>query len=112
MATRVSRADEHTMRERPETRRYVAGLKLEPERPVFLRSRAGAVTPRQPKEVGVMAKSSHRDRSEGTLDRLRGRVTEMFGTLTGRKSRKAKGRTVRLRGRARTGRGRAKRAAR
>ena len=46
------------------------------------------------------------------VDRIRGRVTEMMGTLTGRKSRKAKGRVSRLRGRARSGRGRAKRAAR
>ncbi|HWE08177.1 MAG TPA: hypothetical protein VG325_02410 [Solirubrobacteraceae bacterium] len=59
-----------------------------------------------------MAKSSRRDRADGALDRLGGRVMEMIGTLTGRKSRKAKGRAARLRGRARSTRGRAKRATR
>lgn len=55
-----------------------------------------------------MAKSSRRDRAEGSLDRLGGRVLELFGRVTGRKSKQAKGKIARLRGSARSGRGRAK----
>lgn len=33
-----------------------------------------------------MVKSSRRDRAEGALDRIGGRVMEMLGTLTGRRS--------------------------
>jgi uncharacterized protein YjbJ (UPF0337 family) len=59
-----------------------------------------------------MAKSARRNQSEGTLDRLGGRILEMFGKLTGRKSTTAKGKAARMRGSARATKGRAKRAAR
>ena len=59
-----------------------------------------------------MAKSARRNQSEGTLDRLRGRLMEMIGKLTGRKSKTAKGKAVRARVSARSAKGRAKRAAR
>ncbi len=59
-----------------------------------------------------MVKSSRRDRAEGALDRIGGRVMEMLGTLTGRRSHKAKGRAARLRGSARSNKGRAKSRAR
>jgi uncharacterized protein YjbJ (UPF0337 family) len=59
-----------------------------------------------------MAKSSQRDRTEGVLDRIGGRVLEAFGALTGRKRHKAKGKAARLRGAARSRKGRAKRRAR
>ncbi len=55
-----------------------------------------------------MVKSSQRDRTEGALDRIGGRVMEIVGTLTGRRSHKAKGRAARLRGSARSSKGRAK----
>jgi uncharacterized protein YjbJ (UPF0337 family) len=63
-------------------------------------------------EGGDMAKSSRRDRTEGVLERLGGRITELVGRFTGRKSHRAKGRVLRLRGSARSGRGRAKKRAR
>lgn len=59
-----------------------------------------------------MAKSSRRNKSEGALDRFGGRVMEMVGKLTGRKSQKAKGKGARWRGSTRSAKGRAKRAAR
>lgn len=59
-----------------------------------------------------MPKSSRRDRTEGALDRIGGRVLEMFGKLTGRRKHKAKGKAARLRGSARSRKGRAKRGAR
>jgi uncharacterized protein YjbJ (UPF0337 family) len=59
-----------------------------------------------------MAKSARRNQSEGTLDRLAGRVMEMIGKLTGRKSSTAKGKAARARGSARGAKGRTKRAAR
>jgi uncharacterized protein YjbJ (UPF0337 family) len=59
-----------------------------------------------------MAKSARRNQSEGTLDRLGGRVLEMIGKLTGRKSKTAKGKAARVRGSGRSTKGRAKRAAR
>ena len=59
-----------------------------------------------------MAKSARRNQSEGTLDRLGGRILEMIGKLTGRKSTTAKGKAARTRGSARATKGRAKRAAR
>jgi len=58
-----------------------------------------------------MAKSSRRNRSEGTLDRIGGAILEMVGRLTGRKRTKAKGKAARFRGSARSTRGRAKRVA-
>jgi uncharacterized protein YjbJ (UPF0337 family) len=59
-----------------------------------------------------MFKSSKRDRAEGGLDRLAGRVLEAIGRLTGRRSYQAKGKAARARGAARNRKGRAKRAAR
>jgi uncharacterized protein YjbJ (UPF0337 family) len=59
-----------------------------------------------------MAKKSRRNQSSGTLDRIGGRVMEMVGRVTGRKSTKAKGKTARFRGSARSTKGRTKRAAR
>jgi uncharacterized protein YjbJ (UPF0337 family) len=59
-----------------------------------------------------MFKSSGRDRAEGVLDRLGGRVLEAIGRLTGRRSNQAKGKAARGRGAARGRKGRAKRAAR
>ncbi len=56
-----------------------------------------------------MAKSAQRDRTEGTLDRIGGRVLEMVGKLTGRRKHKAKGKAARLRGSARSKKGRTKR---
>lgn len=59
-----------------------------------------------------MFKSSGRDRAEGVLDRLGGRVLEAIGRLTGRRSNQAKGKAARGRGAVRGRKGRAKRAAR
>ncbi len=59
-----------------------------------------------------MFKSSRRDRAEGGLDRFGGWVLEAIGRLTGRRSHQAKGKAARGRGAARSGKGRAKRAAR
>jgi uncharacterized protein YjbJ (UPF0337 family) len=58
-----------------------------------------------------MFKSSKRNRSEGALDRIGGRLMEMIGRITGKASTKAKGKAARGRGASRTARGRAKRAA-
>lgn len=55
-----------------------------------------------------MAKSSRRDQTEGLLDRGWGRVMETFGRLTGRRRHQAKGRALRIRGAARTRKGRLK----
>jgi uncharacterized protein YjbJ (UPF0337 family) len=59
-----------------------------------------------------MFKSSERDRTEGAVDRIAGRVLEAVGALTGRRSQKAKGKAARARGRFRTERGNVKRGAR
>jgi uncharacterized protein YjbJ (UPF0337 family) len=59
-----------------------------------------------------MFKSSKRDRAEGGLDRLAGRVLEAIGRLTGNRSSQAKGKAARGRGAARGGKGRSKRAVR
>jgi uncharacterized protein YjbJ (UPF0337 family) len=56
-----------------------------------------------------MFKSSQRDRTEGAVDRITGRVLEAVGALTGRRSQKAKGKAARGRGRLRTERGNVKR---
>jgi uncharacterized protein YjbJ (UPF0337 family) len=56
-----------------------------------------------------MAKSRRRDKAEGTLDKLAGRVLEAFSKLTGRRSTAAKGKAARGRGRARSGKGGLKR---
>jgi uncharacterized protein YjbJ (UPF0337 family) len=56
-----------------------------------------------------MAKSGRRDKVEGALDKLAGRVLETFSKLTGRRSTAAKGKGARGRGAARSGKGRLKR---
>lgn len=56
-----------------------------------------------------MPKSSERDRTEGALDRIGGSVMELVGKVTGSRKRKAKGKAGRLRGRARSTKGRGKR---
>jgi uncharacterized protein YjbJ (UPF0337 family) len=57
-------------------------------------------------------KSARRNSAEGTLDRLAGRLLEAFGTVTGRKSSKAKGKAARARGTGRRQTGKAKKASR
>jgi uncharacterized protein YjbJ (UPF0337 family) len=54
-------------------------------------------------------KSSRRDRAEGTVDKLAGRVLEAFGKLTGKRSTRAKGKAARGRGKSRAAKGRVKR---
>ena len=55
-----------------------------------------------------MAKSGLRDKAEGALDKVAGRVLEAFSKLTGRRSTAAKGKAARGRGRARSAKGRFK----
>jgi uncharacterized protein YjbJ (UPF0337 family) len=57
----------------------------------------------------TMFKSSKRDRTEGLIDRVAGRVLEAIGALTGRRSHQAKGKAARARGRMRTEKGNVKR---
>jgi uncharacterized protein YjbJ (UPF0337 family) len=57
-----------------------------------------------------MFKSSRRDRTEGTMDRIGGRILEAIGRMTGRTSYKVKGKAARARGETRRGKGRVKRA--
>ena len=57
-------------------------------------------------------KSGRRDRAEGTLDRIAGKVMETFSRLTGRHGTGAKGKAARGRGAGRSARGRVKRRAR
>lgn len=59
-----------------------------------------------------MAKSAKRDRAEGTVDRIAGRILEAVSRLTGRSSHRAKGKAARGRGTFRGAKGRGKRAAR
>lgn len=59
-----------------------------------------------------MAKSARRNKAEGGLDKLAGRVLEAFGKLTGDRSARTKGKAARGRGAARTTKGRMKRRAR
>jgi uncharacterized protein YjbJ (UPF0337 family) len=59
-----------------------------------------------------MFKSAKRDKTEGFIDRVAGRVLEWWSTVTGRKTTKAKGKAARARGSVRTKRGQAKKAAR
>jgi uncharacterized protein YjbJ (UPF0337 family) len=59
-----------------------------------------------------MAKSSRRNQAEGAFDRFAGRVLELVGKVTGRKSTKAKGKAARVRGSTRSAKGRTKRAVR
>jgi uncharacterized protein YjbJ (UPF0337 family) len=56
-----------------------------------------------------MAKSGRRDKAEGALDKVAGRVLEAFSKLTGRRSTAAKGKAARGRGAGRSAKGRFKR---
>jgi uncharacterized protein YjbJ (UPF0337 family) len=58
-----------------------------------------------------MAKSARRDKTEGAVDKVAGRVLEAFSKLTGNRSAGAKGKAARGRGAARSGKGRLKRTA-
>jgi uncharacterized protein YjbJ (UPF0337 family) len=58
-----------------------------------------------------MPKSSRRDKAEGTIDRLAGRVLEAFSKITGKRSTGAKGKAARARGRGRSAKGGVKRRA-
>jgi uncharacterized protein YjbJ (UPF0337 family) len=58
-----------------------------------------------------MPKSARRDKAEGTLDRIGGRVLEAISKITGKKSTAAKGKAARTRGRGRSAKGSAKRKA-
>jgi uncharacterized protein YjbJ (UPF0337 family) len=53
-------------------------------------------------------KSSKRDKAEGTVDRIAGKVLDFIGRLTGKTSHRAKGNVAKGRGAFRTTRGRAK----
>jgi uncharacterized protein YjbJ (UPF0337 family) len=57
-------------------------------------------------------KSARRNKAEGTLDRIAGRVLEAFGRLTGNRKAGAKGKAARGRGAGRSAMGRAKRGGR
>lgn len=57
-----------------------------------------------------MAKSARRNKTEGWLDKLAGRVLEMVGKVTGKRSTRAKGKAARGRGKARSTTGRFKKA--
>ena len=57
-------------------------------------------------------KSARRDKTEGTVDKIAGRVMEAFGKLTGNRSAGAKGKAARGRGAGRKAKGRVKRRAR
>lgn len=56
-----------------------------------------------------MSKSAARNQAEGFLDRLAGRLLEAWGALTGQRSKQAKGKAARWRGRTRNTTGRTKR---
>jgi uncharacterized protein YjbJ (UPF0337 family) len=58
-----------------------------------------------------MAKSARRDKAEGGMDKIAGRVLEAFSKLTGKRSTGAKGKAARGRGSARSAKGRMKRKA-
>ena len=53
-------------------------------------------------------KTKGRDKAEGTIDRIAGRVIEAVGKVTGNNKTKAKGRAARGRGAGRSTKGRAK----
>jgi uncharacterized protein YjbJ (UPF0337 family) len=55
-----------------------------------------------------MPKSSRRDKAEGALDRVAGRVLEFVSKITGKKSTGAKGKAARARGRGRSAKGKTK----
>jgi len=53
-------------------------------------------------------KSRQRDKAEGTIDRIAGRVLEAVGKVTGDRSKPTKGRAARGRGAGRSAKGRAR----
>ena len=53
-------------------------------------------------------KSGSRNKAEGTVDKIAGRIMEAFAKLTGKRSAGAKGKAARGRGALRRGKGRAK----
>jgi uncharacterized protein YjbJ (UPF0337 family) len=53
-------------------------------------------------------KSAKRNRADGTLDKIAGRILELFSKLTGNRSAGAKGKAARARGAGRSAKGRAK----
>ena len=55
-----------------------------------------------------MAKSARRDKAEGGLDKVGGRILEAFSKLTGKRSTGAKGKAARGRGSSKSAKGRAK----
>ena len=59
-----------------------------------------------------MFKSAKRDQTEGFIDRMAGKVLDWWGSITGSRSTKAKGKAAKTRGYVRTNKGRAKKAAR
>jgi uncharacterized protein YjbJ (UPF0337 family) len=59
-----------------------------------------------------MPKSARRNKAEGTVDKIAGRVLEAFSKLTGNRSAGAKGKAARGRGAGRSTTGRFKRKAR
>ena len=54
-------------------------------------------------------KSARKNETQGTVDKVAGRVLEVFGKVTGRRKTKAKGKAARGRGAGRSAAGRAKR---
>jgi uncharacterized protein YjbJ (UPF0337 family) len=54
-------------------------------------------------------KSAGRDRAEGTVDRIAGKILEAVSALTGNRAHKAKGKAAGARGRFRSERGNVKR---
>jgi uncharacterized protein YjbJ (UPF0337 family) len=59
-----------------------------------------------------MAKPWQRDKAEGTIDKVAGRILEAFSKLTGNRSAGAKGKAARARGTGRSAKGGAKKRAR
>jgi uncharacterized protein YjbJ (UPF0337 family) len=57
-------------------------------------------------------KSARRDKAEGGIDKLAGRVMEAFSKLTGNRKAGAKGKAARGRGAGRSAKGRVKRSGR
>jgi uncharacterized protein YjbJ (UPF0337 family) len=58
-----------------------------------------------------VAKPWQRDKAEGTLDRVAGRVLDAWGKVTGKRKTQAKGKAARARGASRSTKGRAKKKA-
>ncbi|HKE80516.1 MAG TPA: CsbD family protein [Solirubrobacteraceae bacterium] len=59
-----------------------------------------------------MFKSARRDQTEGFIDRMAGKVLDWWGSITGSRSTKAKGKAAKGRGQFRSTRGKTKRAVR